>query len=119
MSITILKKETEINAALAVMSPIAAEAARLLAHRIKEDTLIIQDKTGEKFQNEVFQVIGISCARNGIRPIDGNPQFENFIEHNVHSIMNIGLSMAMIKPKNGILMKAALVGLGLVTGIGF
>ena len=119
MSITILKKETEINAALAVMSPVAAEAAKLLAHRIREDISILQDKSGERFQQEVFQVVGISCARNGIRPTERNPEFERFIENNIHSIMNVGLSIATLKPKNGILIKAALVGLGLVTEIGF
>lgn len=119
MAVTILKKEAEINAALAVMPPAASEAARLLAHRLKEDPTILQDTTGQRFQEEVFQVIGISCARNGINPRDDNPQMERFIENHLPAIMNVGFSIAMQKSGSGWLMKAALVGIGLVTGIGF
>jgi hypothetical protein len=117
MSIVILKKEAEINAALAIMPPTAAEAARLLAHRLKEDPTIFN--SGDRFGNEVIQVIGISCARNGIQPRDGNPEYERFVENQMPAITNLGISIAMQKKGGGWMMKAALVGIGLVTGIGF
>jgi hypothetical protein len=118
MSITVLKSDSEINAALAMMSPVAVEAANLLAHRLKENPTIIHGD-GDRFMDEVVQVVGISCARNGITPREGNPQYERFVENNIHPIVNVGVSLAMKKEGGSWLKAAALVGIGLITGIGF
>jgi hypothetical protein len=122
MSLVILSEKASIDVALATMNPIALDAAKSLATRLVEDPTIYPDK--ERLNTEACNAIGIACIRTGgFDPNQNMERFNAFLDQHLHSVMNLGVSMALFvakenerKRKWGWVKKAAGVGIGIAIG---
>lgn len=93
MDLRILPDRRTVNAAVAVMSPCAREAAELLAHRLTSDRTIML--SSERLKSEWIEACGISFLRHHEPQSDKQP-LRSFIESQGHGVLNVGVSIVHV-----------------------
>jgi hypothetical protein len=117
MNLHLLTDKASISAAVALMTPAAREAARLLAHRIENDRTLLTDR--DRLQTEWLQACVISLARAGGASSPDDPELRNFVSNHGMGVLNVAVSIIHLSDQEakkrkwmGWLGKAAAVGVG-------
>jgi hypothetical protein len=124
VELRILPNKASIMAAIALMPPMAREAAELLAHRLTQDRSLVTDHA--KLESEWMQACAISFARAGSNPVKDQAAFQNFLDNHGHGVLNVAFSIVHVTARDssrkrwyGWLTKAAAAGAGAAVAVFF
>ena len=87
----IMTSKASIEAAISTMHPVAAEAAKLLAHRMLESPKIMQSES--TLRDEWIHSCAVSATRAGMGEDD--TWFESFMENHGKGVANVAISIVV------------------------